>query len=122
MDFNEYQRKARTVAIYMDGFMEEFPNLPDGVYKIVALSYVATGLGEVGEIQGKVKKIIRDTRGILSDQQKKDLSKELGDVMWYVSNMCSELGLDLEKVAEENIEKLLSRKDRGKLKGSGDDR
>jgi len=122
MDFKEYQKEARKTAIYMKGFEKKNPGLKESIYRIVALSYVANGLGEVGEIQGKVKKIIRDDLGVITDQHRKDLSKEIGDVLWYVSNMCTELDLDLEEVAKQNVEKLFDRKKRGVIRGSGDDR
>lgn len=122
MNFRQYQFEAKKTAIYLKGIKEEFPDLPDGVLKILALSYVGNGLGEVGEVQGKVKKIIRDSKGIISDEHKKEIGKELGDVLWYVGNMCTELGLDMQVVAENNLEKLRSRQERGVLTGSGDNR
>jgi NTP pyrophosphatase (non-canonical NTP hydrolase) len=50
------------------------------------------------------------------------MAKELGDVLWYVSQLASELGLELEQIAQGNLEKLLSRQRRGVLSGSGDER
>lgn len=50
------------------------------------------------------------------------LYQELGDVLWYISNLAYELGLDLNETAEENLKKLFSRKKRGKIKGEGDNR
>lgn len=122
MDFKKYQKMASTTAIYLNKFKMSYNNVPETIMKYLGLSYVANGLGEVGEIQGKVKKILRDQGGEITSQNKEDLKKELGDVLWYVSAMCTELGLSLEDVAKTNIEKLLSRKERNKLGGSGDDR
>ena len=68
------------------------------------------------------KKVIRDDEGILSDERRAAMSKELGDVLWYVAQLASELELDLDEVASENLEKLFSRQRRGVLSGSGDDR
>ena len=57
-----------------------------------------------------------------SDERRAAMSKELGDVLWYVAQLASELGLALEDVARENLEKLGSRQRRGVLSGSGDER
>jgi NTP pyrophosphatase (non-canonical NTP hydrolase) len=109
MDFNEYQRKALVTAIY--------PEIGFGfVYPALGLS------GEVGEISEKVKKICRDKNGHVSNEDKDLLIKEVGDVLWYLSALAIELGFTLNEAAEKNIEKLYSRKERGVLGGSGDNR
>ena len=111
MDFSEYQKESRKTALY-----------PKGT-DMTALSYVTMGLvGEAGEIANKVKKILRDKGGIVDEETKKDLAKELGDVLWYVANLATELGVDLSDIGEENLKKLFSRMDRGKIQGSGDNR
>lgn len=122
MNFNDYQQKSAETAIYLDKVKAKYPTLPEPILKIMGISYAANGLGEVGEIQGKVKKLIRDAGGDVSEEQKKEIGKELGDVLWYVAALCRELDLNMQDVAEQNIEKLLSRKDRGVLTGSGDNR
>ena len=66
--------------------------------------------------------MIRDDGGEVTPQRREAMAKELGDVLWYVAQLASELGLELEQVAQENLEKLLSRQRRGVLSGSGDDR
>ena len=87
------------------------------------MTYPALGLcGEAGEVAEKVKKTIRDDGGVLSDQRREALARELGDVLWYLSQLATEADLDLETIAEDNLEKLLSRQERGVLRGSGDDR
>jgi NTP pyrophosphatase (non-canonical NTP hydrolase) len=87
------------------------------------LSYPALGLaGEAGEVAEHAKKAIRDDGGMLSGERRQAMAKELGDVLWYVSQLASELGLELEDVAQANLEKLLSRQRRGVLSGSGDER
>lgn len=108
MDMNEYQKKAISTAIYPE------------VYEIV---YPTLGLaGESGEIAEKVKKVLRDDIGDFSKDSRKEIAKELGDVLWYVALLARDLGFDLEEVAEMNVQKLASRKERNKLGGSGDNR
>lgn len=107
MDFNEYQEKAKETAIYPSE----------------RLLLIMTGLhGEGGEIAEKIKKIYRDKSGIVSPADKADLTKEMGDVLWYLSELARFLDVDLQDVAEANISKLSSRKDRDKLQGKGDNR
>ena len=120
--FKEYQREANFLKISMDKFREIFPNTNENVIKLVSLTYDGLGLGESGEVQGKIKKIIRDNGGVITEEHKKEISKELGDIMWYVSSMCDTLGLEMEDIASQNIEKLQGRRDRGTLHGSGDNR
>lgn len=87
------------------------------------IAYPTLGLvNEAGEVAGKVKKIFRDRNGIISDADRLALKKELGDVLWYLTQICTELGLSLEEVAEANIEKLFSRLERGTIQGDGDER
>ena len=109
MTFDEYQKKTSKTAVY--------PKLMHGsVYPALGLA------GEAGEVAEKVKKLVRDDEGVVSENKLGDIMKELGDVLWYVSQIASEFDLSLEQVAELNIEKLQDRAKRGKLKGSGDDR
>lgn len=77
---------------------------------------------ESGEVLGKFKKLLRDKEGVLTEEDKKEILKEIGDVLWYVNAVAHLLGSSLEEVAKGNNEKLLSRKDRGVLGGSGDNR
>ena len=109
MNFTEYQKLARETAVY--------PDLGDNY------TYPTLGLcGESGEVAEKVKKLIRDDSGAVSYDKRLEIKKELGDVLWYLSNICSELGLSLEEVAELNVQKLHDRQASGKLHGSGDNR
>jgi NTP pyrophosphatase (non-canonical NTP hydrolase) len=88
--------------------------------KETALAYLTLGLaGEAGEIANKAKKLIRD--GDNADKRQ-EIGKELGDVCWYLAVLAEELDMNLGKVMEDNIEKLSSRKARGVLGGSGDNR
>ena len=109
MDFQEYQKQSRKTAIY-----------PEAGNNFV---YPTLGLaGESGEVAEKIKKVIRDKGGIIDDETRESIKKELGDVLWYVAQIATELDLSLEDIASSNIEKLLSRLDRDKLKGDGDNR
>lgn len=111
MNMIEYQDKATQFAKY--------PNHTP----MAGLTYCTLGLtGEAGEVAEKVKKIIRDGHGSLTLEKAEDLCKELGDVLWYVSQTARELGFTLEQVAARNISKLTSRQERGVLGGSGDNR
>lgn len=105
----EYQSLTGSTAVY--------PTDP----KILALAYCALGLtNEAGEAAGKIKKAIRDSNSNISDETLLAIEAELGDVMWYASQLCNELGLNLEDIFEHNIEKLTGRKARGTIGGSGD--
>ena len=109
MDFDNYQIGARKTAIY--------PN------KDKNFIYPTLGLvGESGEVAEKIKKILRDKNGKFDYESKTAIKKELGDVLWYLANLCNELDFTLNEVAEENLEKLNNRLTRGKISGSGDDR
>jgi len=109
MELNDYQDQARSTAIY-----------PDLGSNIV---YPALGLcGEAGEISEKVKKIVRDDSGVLTDPKKEAIALELGDVLWYVSQLAAEIDYSLDEIAQKNLDKLSSRKQRGVLGGSGDNR
>ncbi len=109
MDLNAYQHGARQTARYPDvGANPIYPTL---------------GLcGEAGEVADKVKKVLRDQNGCFSDAVKQSLLLELGDVLWYVAQLASELGFELDQVAEANLEKLASRAARNVISGSGDHR
>ena len=109
MDFTEYQTKSRKTAGY-----------PPIGHPVI---YPTLGLtNEAGEVAGKVKKIFRDKGGVIGEADRQALKGELGDVLWYLAQMCTELGLSLDEVAESNIEKLYSRLERGKIGGDGDNR
>ena len=115
MDFNEYQVKAKQTDLDEVGATDEvmYPGFMD---KILGLS------GEAGEFTDKVKKIVRDKQGKISPEDKEELIKELGDVLWYVALVSEYMGVTLEEVAEKNIAKLADRQKRGALTGSGDNR
>ena len=107
MDFADYQEKSRKTATY--------PSIGH------AIIYPTLGLtNEAGEVAGKVKKIFRDKEGVIAEADRQALKAELGDVLWYLAQVCTELDLTLEEVAEHNIAKLYDRLERGKIKGDGD--
>ena len=113
MEFNEYQEKAKrydlaeaTSDLKAPGFME----------KVLGLA------GEAGETADKFKKIIRDKDGVMSDEDKSAVAKELGDVLWYVASIARYLDVPLSEVAKNNLEKLESRMERNRLHGEGDER
>jgi len=109
MHLAEYQSRSRATAVYPDAGAN--------------LLYPTLGLcGEAGEVAEKIKKMVRDDDGILPDERRSALAKELGDVLWYLAQIATEADLDLDTVAEANIEKLTSRQRRNVLQGSGDDR
>jgi len=108
--FNGYQEQSQKTAIY------------PGKGTIQGLLYVALGLGESGEVQNKVKKILRDDNGVVSIEKKSAIIDELGDLLWYTAGVASELGVDLAMIANWNVLKLQGRKNRGTIQGEGDKR
>ena len=109
MNFTDYQTKSRKTAKY--------PAIGHPlVYPILGLT------NEAGEVAGKIKKIFRDKNGVIGEAEREALKGELGDVLWYLAQVCTELNLSLDEVAEHNIEKLYSRLERGKIGGDGDNR
>ena len=107
MDLNQYQKEARQTALY--------PNVGHNpIYPTLGLA------GEAGEVADKVKKVIRDRNGTFDDEARESIKLELGDVLWYVSQLSSELGFELDDVANANLKKLSSRNDRGCISGDGD--
>lgn len=109
VDFDAYQRLSRRTwrRVYTD-------------HPIV---YPTLGLvNEAGEVAGKVKKIFRDKGGVISPEDREALKSELGDVLWYLAQICTELDLSLEEVAAYNLTKLFDRLERGVIQGEGDDR
>lgn len=109
MNFTDYQTKSRATAKY--------PAIGHGVI------YPTLGLtNEAGEVAGKIKKVFRDKGGEVNAETREALKSELGDVLWYLSQVATELDLSLDEIAEANIVKLLDRQARGKIQGDGDNR
>jgi NTP pyrophosphatase (non-canonical NTP hydrolase) len=108
MDLNDYQKAARRTAIYAEH------------HRVI---YPALGLAsEAGEVAGKIKKVLRDQGGDFAKAPLEAIKDELGDVLWYVAVLAADLGLALDEIAAENLAKLSSRKQRGRLSGGGDRR
>lgn len=110
MSFDEYQKQALTTVLSTG---DEFKDL---------LHWVLGLNGEAGEVAEKLKKIIRDKQGVVSADDKVELAKELGDVLWYIAVFANDLGVSLDDIAAQNLAKLSSRKDRGVIGGNGDNR
>ena len=108
LTINEYQNKAVETAIYGVGNAVIYPTL---------------GLaGEAGEVADKVKKVLRDNDGEFTEEKKREIAFELGDVLWYLAALARDLGYSLEEIAQANLDKLASRKARNVISGSGDNR
>ena len=110
MTFEEYQRQALTTVLSTG---DEFKDL---------LHWVLGLNGEAGEVAEKLKKIIRDKDSVVTEEDKVELAKELGDVLWYLAVFANDLGVPLNDIARQNLDKLKSRKARGVLGGEGDNR
>lgn len=126
MTLNEYQQEAMATCM---------PTCDNIIYMAFNLS------GETGELCGKLAKAVRhdtlrfynpshdgsnrnicvNTAGLGTDNLEA-IKKEAGDVLWQLAGVCSVLGLSLEDVAKQNLDKLASRKERGVIDGSGDNR
>lgn len=109
--FDEYQDRAGETAIY------------PGSGGTTGLMYTALGLaGEAGEAANKVKKVLRDNEGKLTEESAKEIGKEIGGVLWYAAMLADEVGLSLGDIARQNLDILAGRAARGVLSGSGDNR
>lgn len=113
MDFSEYQNRAKETAIY--------PNAGNNfIYPVLGLA------GESGEVVEKFKKLMRDSNVVavadITQIQKEGIAKELGDMLWYIAQIGTELGITLEDIVEMNLKKILVRKEQGLLHGEGDNR
>jgi len=114
MTFNEYQKLAISTDLWA--------GRREGILSPIFLEKAFGLVGEAGEVAEKLKKLYRDHDSDLTPELKADLVKEIGDILWYVSAVLYYLEVDFDDVATANIEKILSRKERGKTKGSGDNR
>ena len=113
MDFNDYQAQAAKFDLY-----QKTPDLSSSAFleKVLGLS------GEAGEAADKIKKLLRDQDAQASPEDKAEIEKELGDVLWYLASIARYLDLNFTDVAKTNLKKLQSRQNRHQLHGSGDNR
>lgn len=110
---NEYQKSAAKYDLFK----------ATGNYNTVAFVEKVLGLvGEAGETADKVKKVLRDKEGKIDEHDKLEITKELGDVLWYVASVARYMNVPLEEVAKLNLEKLEDRYKRKQLHGKGDNR
>lgn len=111
LTFDEYAELTGETAIY------------PGQGELIGLLYAGLGFAnEAGEVAGKLKKLLRDDNGVVTEENAAGILKEIGDTMWYGARLSKELNKSLGEVAQENLDKLSDRKERGVLKGSGDTR
>jgi len=108
MNFEDYQSQASKTAIYNDADVV--------VYPVLGL------LSEAGEVAGKVKKVLRDNNGQFLPEHREAIADEVGDCLWYIASLCTDLGFGMETIAQRNLDKLNSRMARGVIQGSGDTR
>ena len=109
MNFEEYQKSAYQFAEY-----------EDRIYPVLGLAE------EVGELTTFFAK---DKRGDYMFMDEEELvrrmraaKKEVGDVLWMLAAICTDMNWSLDQIAMENIAKLTSRKLENTIKGEGDDR
>ena len=107
-DLDMYQQVAKTTAIY--------PREQAIIYPTLGLT------GEAGEVANKVKKIIRDGTDKNNEDMVQALSSEIGDCLWYIAVLADDVGLKLSDIANNNLLKLANRKEKGTIRGSGDNR
>lgn len=122
MTIKEYQEQAHSFSFYS---VPEIIEHHGSITHSTSCAYVYACLGlseESGELNGKLAKIIRDKKGKITNEDLKEISKEIGDTCWMIAEICTVLGLDLDIVMQQNIQKLTDRKNRNVLSGSGDNR
>ena len=107
-DLDMYQQVAKQTAIY--------PREQAIIYPTLGLT------GEAGEVANKVKKIIRDDGNKINEGLVQEISAEIGDCLWYISVLASDIGIKLSDIANSNLIKLENRKKKGTIHGSGDKR
>lgn len=116
MNFNEYQKKAHSTAQYptrislFGGYKDEIA--------ILNWAYPSLGLSaEVGELENQLKKVIRDDKGIITEMRDVEIRDEIGDVLWYIAELCSTLGYSMDEIANMNIGKLKLRQKNNQIHG-----
>lgn len=111
MDFDEYEKLAARTGVF-EGKLAENP-----------LMYLGLGVtSEAGEVADKIKKIMRNDQGVISEEKRQALKSELGDVLWYLSQIAKHLSIPFSEVAQANIDKLADRAKRNVISSTGDNR
>ncbi|MFW9871657.1 MAG: nucleoside triphosphate pyrophosphohydrolase family protein [Candidatus Thorarchaeota archaeon] len=113
MNFREYQIKCRKSDV---GTSAQDCIEPGWLYYVLGIA------GESGEFCEKIKKLFRDKKGIIDQEFKDAVIKELGDIQWYMARIADQFDINLDDVAKANIEKLLGRIERKTIHGDGDNR
>lgn len=118
MTLNEYQEQAAVTKFISPKLflMTETGYIP------VPYAYDGLGLGEAGELQNKIKKVMRDAGGVVTEQTRTAIKGELGGLLWYLAMTAKDFDIPLEDVAQYNIAQLRDREARGVLHGNGDNR
>lgn len=120
MNFNEYQKKAQTTAQFPTDITLHVSTYYENPLPWI---YPAIGLaGETGELLNKLKKVIRDNEGVITENMNMMIIDEIGDVMWYIAMLCNTLGYDMDIVMNRNVSKLAERMKNNTIKGNGDNR
>ncbi len=114
MTLNEYQEKTGATVSYEDPC--KAAGIPSWLYTVLGLS------GEAGEVAEACKKLLRDKNGVMDAEFLALVEKELGDVLWYISEASKQFGFSLEQIAQTNVDKIQSRVERSTIHGSGDER
>ena len=124
LQVNEYHSGAMETALYGSSVADLTLDLNHAeLADLMKLVYAVTGLaGEGGELANKLKKVIRDDGGRLTEERRSQMRKELGGVLWYAAATATELGINLSDVCQENLDILQSRQERNVIHGDGDDR
>jgi len=121
LTFTDYQDEVHETAYpYIDN-INSITDL-DEAKDLLKLAYIALGLGEAGEVQNKIKKILRGDKDVDDFVYGQEILKEIGDCNWYQAELCNFYGASYGIVAGNNLSKLRARKVAGKLKGTGDNR
>lgn len=122
--FDNYQKATQSTAVYEDAIWHMLAKRSqDQVASYLSLVYPCGKLcGEAGELNELIMKALRDDEGVFTEERFNAIKKELGDVLWYVAQIAHQLGISLADVAQENLDKLNDRKERGVIGGSGSDR
>lgn len=115
MQFSDYQAKAETYMIKNDDPVIDTP--------LMKSTILALGIaGEAGEVTDKWKKILAYHQGVVNEEDKAELAKEIGDTLWYLATFAESIGLSLDDIAQQNLAKLADRKQRNVVRGVGDNR